>query len=141
MKRLGFAFLLVFAGCSKQPTTFTPSLTPPDGSRADVIADAAKWSANAPGRYFATVADTHSMEPVINRNSVVLCVRNTGQPLRPGLVAVFDRRDVPRVLHTIAAVSSDGGSAYFSGYNNRTSDGWFARDAIEGFVVGQLFAP
>lgn len=134
-----FLTLLLVAGCSKQPSTFTPTLTPPDGTRAAVIVDAAMWAAGNPDRYYAAVADTHSMEPIINKNSVVLCVRNTGQSIRPGLVAVFNRGDTPRVLHTIAAVSGD--SAYFSGYNNKSSDGWFPRSSIEGFVVGQLFAP
>lgn len=125
------------AGCSKSPNTFTPAVTSPVA--ADVITDAAIWSAANPSRYFVTVADTKSMEPFYTSKSVPLCVRYSGQHLPNGTAAIFDRGDVKRVLHVISAQNET--HFYFSGYNNHNSDGWFLKSKTEGFVVGQLYLP
>lgn len=129
------------AGCSKPSgaATFTPAITSPLPV-GNVIADAAAWAQRDPGvRYYATVADTHSMEPFFTSKSVPLCLRYTGQPIPNGTVAIFNRGDAPRVIHVVSDQTAD--SVYMSGYNNHDSDGWFPKTRIEGFVVGQLYAP
>ena len=143
---VGLALLALFVwiavvngGCAKQPTTFTPAI----GSQlpiGTVLLDAAHWSqADPANRYYATTANTHSMEPFFTSKSVTLCVRYTGQLLQNGQVVIYNRGDAPRVLHVVSAQTDE--SVYMSGYNNHDSDGWFKRTTIEGIVVGQLYSP
>lgn len=126
-------------GCSKAPSTFTPAITS-SVPAVVVLNDAARWAAADPSnRYFATTANTHSMEPFFTNHSVPLCMRYTGQPIPNGTVAIFNRGDQPRVMHVVSDQTAD--SVYMSGYNNHASDGWFPKTRIEGLVVGQLYLP
>lgn len=134
-----FGLLVALSGCSKQAGSFTPAMRA-FGSADTVYADAVAWSVAQPGRYWANVAPTHSMEPVINEHSVILCVRYTGQTFANGAVAVINEGPAyPHVLHVVADQSGD--SVIMSGYNNGRSDGWFPKKNIEGLVVGQLYLP
>lgn len=127
------------AGCGRSAPSFTPAPRSPE-TLDRVQLDAALWAARDPeNRFWAPVAATHSMEPVINEHSLVLCLRYRGQPFANGAVLVYDRGDNPRVLHVVADQTAD--AVYMSGYNNHDSDGWFPKASISGIVVGQLNTP
>ncbi len=132
--------LALLGGCSKSsPATFTPAIASPIPLAA-VLVSAIQWTQGDPeARFYATTADTHSMEPFFTSHSIPLCVRYTGQQVPNGTVAIFNRGDLPRVMHVISDQTAD--SVYMSGYHNHNSDGWFKKSAIEGIVVGQLYAP
>lgn len=130
------AFTLFAAGCG-QKSTFTPAPRSTE-STAQVYADASAWAARAPDRYFLAVAATGSMEPVINEHSVLLMVKYTGQTLPNGsVISYYHSPELPNVTHVIA--DQNDTHVYISGYANKTSDGWFPKTSILGFVVGQLY--
>ena len=127
-------------GCSKNPTTFTPSPRA-FATFALVVNDAEMWVNTDPtNRFYGMVAPTNSMQPFVNEHSLVLLVRYTGQPLINGAVVSYHYSDkFSHVLHVVSAQTDD--SVYMSGYNNATSDGWKKKTSIEGVLVGQLYLP
>lgn len=131
--------ILFIAGCSKSPNTGVPTVIATLPS-AQVYADAQRWAGTDPERYFVTVADTHSMEPLFTSKSLPLCIKYTNQVLPNGAVAIYKFSDaLPHVIHRITAQNAD--SFYFSGDNNHGSDGWHPKKSVQGFVVGQLYLP
>jgi len=129
--------LLLLAGCGKQAPTFTPSPRSLDFP-AEVEQDAKAWAARGANRFYAKVAPTGSMAPFITENSIVLCVRYTGQPLQNGAVVIYKySAALPRVIHVVSDQNET--SVYMSGYANSSSDGWKPKASIEGIMVGQLY--
>lgn len=131
----------IMASCSRGPdgSTFVPAPRAVKQTVTDVAVDAARWASASPDRGWSWVAPTGSMEPFFNEHGILLFVRYSGEELRPGMVAIFNRGDVPRCVHVITAVRDT--HVYMSGYANRNSDGWFPKTSIEGLVVGQLYLP
>lgn len=137
---LSIAAVLFLAACSRDGRdTFTPKPRAVAQTAADVAADATRWASVSPERGWSWVAPTGSMEPFFNEHGILLFQRYTGQPLSPGAVCIFNRGDVARVVHVVAAVRER--DVYMSGYANRASDGWYPKASIEGVVVGQLYLP
>lgn len=96
------------------------------------------WSKQA-GHAIRGYRDTGSMTPVLRggRELLVMETCRADTPLALGQMVVFNRGDLPAVLHYIAAVSRDGRHLYLSGVGNRYSDGWFHRDTVA-FVVREI---
>lgn len=141
-QRFCIGLTLILVGCSKSPQpTFIPLVSSPVITGRTPVEDALIWVETDPvHRFAALVADTHSMEPFFTSKSLPLCIRYAGQELPNGTVAIYNHDPAHQhVIHVIADQNAD--SFYFSGYNNRTSDGWFKKSTCEGFVVGQLYLP
>lgn len=128
------------SGEIKLPATFIPTTTSYYTSTALVWEDAARWVGNDPLRYTTPVSpDSSSMKPFFDSHSLPLCIKYVGQPIPNGTVVIFNRGDIPRVMHVVSDQTKD--SVYMSGVNNHHADGWFLKSTIEGFVVGQLYLP
>jgi len=87
-----------------------------------------------------TVADTNSMEPHIDDNSLVVVETVTEDfKLRPGQVIIYDGTAIfgrfVLVIHRIWTVSNDGTEFYIKGDNNYFADGWVKREKIMYNVV------
>lgn len=86
------------------------------------------------------VADTNSMEPYIDDNSLVV-VENVDEnfELRPGQIIIYDGTNIfgrfVWVIHRIWKISQTGKSFYIKGDNNYFADGWIRRDKIYYNVV------
>ena len=83
--------------------------------------------------------DTGSMKPVLQGGRELMAMEDCrpGTLLARGQMVVFNRGDLPAVLHYIADVSRDGRYLYLSGVSSRHSDGWFHRDTVA-FVVREI---
>lgn len=102
-------------------------------------AEVALWKRRGPTYYVNHATLTGSMRPYIHGgpNEWLLLERYNGRALTRadiGRVASFDRGDVPRCLHMIAAVSADGEYVYFTGTANARSDGWHHRSKLNGML-------
>ncbi len=133
-----WAFIL--AGCSPRPVGSEAVNPAPSSSylREQVNGDAALWALTGAGRAYGPVSATSSMAPLIDSRSVVLLEPYSGQPIAKGDWVRFDRGDVPNVLHRVEDVTAT--HVYLSGWNNRTSDGWFPKTAISYRLAGILYA-
>lgn len=138
MRFFGLALVVFLVGCFREPSTFTPVQRGVD-TTTSVSVDAITWSQRSPDRGWAIVAPTGSMKPFFDEHSVLLFTKYTGQPLVNGSVVIFDRSDAPNAVHVVADQTPT--HVYMSGYNNRTSDGWYPKTRIKGIVVGQLYLP
>ena len=80
--------------------------------------------------------DSGSMHPVLQggREKLALERYRPLMPLTVGQIVLYDRGDVPAVVHYIAAISADGTQVYLSGINCKNSDGWFSRKKIAWLV-------
>ncbi len=91
---------------------------------------------------WARVEDTHSMEPVLNKNSISL-------ELSPKMSSEIDAGDIISfnqkgkvIIHRVISVSEDksGWFAETKGDNNKVKDPWKVRfNDVEGVVVGILY--
>jgi len=94
-------------------------------------------------RYF-NVANTNSMEPFIDANSIVLCEKVYSgtlnkQPLTVGDICIYKReRDGLLIIHRIEQVKLEKGLYKFKGDNNFRSDGWIKVENILWRYVGQI---
>ena len=131
---------LVLSSCSRTRETFdTPKPRAVGVDLSEVHLSAIAWTQRSPDRFYVTVLPTGSMEPFINENSIVLCVRYTGQPLARGAVVLYDHPKVSNVLHTLA--DQNDTHVILSGTANARTDGWHPKSSIKGYVVGQLYIP
>lgn len=93
-----------------------------------------------------TIADTNSMEPYIDDNSLVLMHRvPQNMTLRPGMICSYDGNASQwdafhgkYILHEVVAVDEDHDRVRFKGYNNLVPDGWVDRNAILYNLLGVL---
>lgn len=124
-----------------KPGRSWPEVTTPFYHAADSKQAAARfviWREQA-GHSIRGYRDTGSMRPVLRGGRELMameaCYADT--PLARGQMVVFNRGDLPAVLHYIAAISRDGQHLYLSGVSSRHSDGWFHRDTVA-FVVREV---
>lgn len=94
------------------------------------------------GIIWAKIKDTHSMEPVLNSDSISLELK----PLSPKDISVGDiityAKDKLIIIHRVIEVGNDdyGWYAVTRGDNNHESDPWKVRfDQVNGIVVGILY--
>ena len=87
-----------------------------------------------------TVANTNSMEPFIDANTIVICEKLTSrvigiQPIVKGDICIYNHDNL-NIIHRVKQVKDN--LYYFRGDNNFFSDGWVARTAIKYRYVGQI---
>jgi hypothetical protein len=86
-----------------------------------------------------TITPTGSMLPVLDSSSIIITERvNTNTILNKNDLVVFDRGDIPRVLHRIVDMKNN--HYYISGDNNSGPDGWFPKSSIKSRVVMIIFS-
>jgi hypothetical protein len=133
------SILCVLSGCS--PNVAKEDRNPAPSSSYDkptVLADAGLWAVLRPGRAISEIAPTGSMAPLMDSRSVALYEVYTGQTLYKGDWIVFDRGDVPNVLHRIDDVTST--HVHVAGVNNALPDGWFPFSKVKLRVAGVLYS-
>lgn len=69
-----------------------------------------------------------SMEPLLGAGDYVVSVPYVGQQLNRGDVATFLRNDGKCIIHMVSDVRGD--HVFFTGINNRRSDGWVHKSQI-----------
>jgi signal peptidase I len=89
------------------------------------------------------VANTNSMEPFIDANSVVLAEKISTyvlnkQPLEEGDICIYDNGKGSLIIHRIWKKDNLGQKFYFKGDNNFFADGWIKKEQIVYRYVGQL---
>lgn len=127
---LGTCALLLW-GCSpnKAFETKAPQSALPYSKALELAAAAAATVKGQVG----TITPTHSMEPYVNENSVIVLEPYTGQPLHKGDIVSFKRSDTDNVLHRILDLNER--AVYISGDNNKYSDGWYPLTSIHSRLV------
>ena len=143
IQKFGAALLvgavLLFSGCATiRPLEDRAPAPSSSFDKAKVKSDAALWALTGPGRKWSEIAPTGSMAPLMDSRSVALFEVYTGQPLYVGDWVVFDRGDVPNVLHRISEIKGD--YLYISGVNVPRSDGWFHKSRVKLRVAGVLYS-
>lgn len=120
-------------GWPEVSTPFYHAATP-----AQAAARSAVWR-RQPGHSIQGYRDTGSMRPVLHGGRELLAMEacHPDTPLARGQMVVYNRGDLPAVLHYIAALSRDGRHLYLSGVGSRYSDGWFHRDTVA-FVLREI---
>ncbi len=130
---------LLLAGCGPSRVGDEKSNPAPSAPVTKPIArsDAMYWATRYPDRMWGPVSATGSMVPMLDSNSIVLLVRYTGQPLRKGMVARFDRGDLPNVLHRIEDVNTT--HVFISGLNVSRADGWIPKTEVSAILAGLFY--
>lgn len=89
-----------------------------------------------------TVADTNSMEPYIDDNSIVVVEDvDDNFNFRTGQVVIYQRPHpsnpgtVQYVIHKIISISNSGKSFYIKGDNNYFADGWVSLKQVRWNLV------
>lgn len=100
--------------------------------------NAAVWSALKPGRTYMRTASSGSMVPYLDSRSVLLLEPATAADLRPGDVGLYDDLRGGLTVHRVKEVRPD--AVYFSGDNNRESDGWISAERVRWRVAGILYS-
>lgn len=138
---LALCFLSPLASAGFKPGPGWPEVSTPFYHAATPALAAVRimfWHTR-PGHAIQGYRDTGSMKPVLQGGRELMAMETCqpDTPLAPGQLVVFNRGDLPAVLHYIADVSRDGQHVYLSGVSSRHSDGWFPRDAVA-FVVREI---
>lgn len=95
------------------------------------------------------VANTNSMEPFIDANSVVVVEEINPdildkQPIVRGDICIYIRPipgtngSIQMVIHRVKSVNTFGDKFYFKGDNNFFADGWVDIDFIKYRYIGQI---
>lgn len=91
---------------------------------------------------WAEVKDTHSMEPVLNKNSISLEKRPSGSSeIKAGDIISYEQGDKV-IIHRVVFIGedSDGWLAITKGDNNEDIDPYKVRfSSVKGIVVGVLY--
>ena len=97
------------------------------------IAVAKAWTEQSPNHSWTYPQATGSMRPTLDERSILLLERATARDLKEGDIVCYTRaRDgsgKETIVHRAVAIAATG-YVYFSGDNNRYSDGWIAPDRI-----------
>lgn len=160
MLGLVLAMLAIAGLVASQPAiaqAFAPSAAPDLASPADrvslaaIVASGSRLTLNIPNAIIYTIADTNSMDPVLDKGSTVIAVKpRHGAELVAGDIIIYrpekpDSADsgsrAAPVIHRLAEVGEDSEGWYGipKGDNNLAADGKVRFGQIEAVVVGILY--
>ena len=104
-----------------------------DLDKPTAIAIAKAWTEQSPNHSWTYPQATGSMRPTLDERSILLLERATARDLKEGDIVCYTRASdgsgKETIVHRAVAIAPTG-YVYFSGDNNRYSDGWIAPGRI-----------
>jgi hypothetical protein len=122
---------VVLGGCAT--TARKDSVVSIDLDKPTAIAIAKAWTEQSPNHSWTHPQATGSMRPTLDERSILLLERATARDLKEGDIVCYtlarDGSGKETICHRAVAIAPTG-YVYFSGDNNRYSDGWIAPERV-----------